>query len=117
MPGMPRAGRRGEALRRSHEGANAAARQRGIADGVVLSTGQVAVIANGQMRLNGFDHRPYGSGGDMITMLLQWTSAVSGLELAFDYVFASRELPEYGGSTYNDQFELSVNGVNRAVLP
>ena len=32
------------------------------------------------------------------------------------YVFASRELPEYGGSQYNDAFSLEVNDVKLAKL-
>jgi hypothetical protein len=34
----------------------------------------------------------------------------------FNYVFASLELPIYGGSAYNDKFQLLVNSVNYAFL-
>ena len=36
--------------------------------------------------------------------------------LTFKYVFASLELPVYGGTAYNDIFKLNVNGVNYAYL-
>jgi hypothetical protein len=34
----------------------------------------------------------------------------------FKYVFASLELPIYGGTVYNDKFQLLVNNVNYAFL-
>jgi hypothetical protein len=36
--------------------------------------------------------------------------------LFFEYVFASEEFLEYGGSRYNDDFELLLNGINFAKL-
>ena len=37
-------------------------------------------------------------------------------KLFFEYVFASEEFREYGGSRYNDDFELLLNGTNFAKL-
>ena len=37
-------------------------------------------------------------------------------KLFFNYVFGSDEFLEYGGSSYNDSFELLLNGINLAKL-
>ncbi len=39
------------------------------------------------------------------------------VKLSFSYIFASRELPEFGGTDYNDAFFLNINGENLAKLP
>jgi hypothetical protein len=37
-------------------------------------------------------------------------------KVSFSYIFASRELPEFGGTDYNDAFFLNINGANLAKL-
>ena len=39
------------------------------------------------------------------------------VKISFSYIFASRELPEFGGTDYNDAFFLNINGENLAKLP
>ena len=39
------------------------------------------------------------------------------VKMSFSYIFASRELPEFGGTDYNDAFFLNINGENLAKLP
>ena len=56
-----------------------------------------------------------GPSGDDIGFELAFTPNAPGT-LRFRYVFASRELPEYMGQKYNDEFQLLVNGINVAKL-
>ena len=102
----------------------------GIESGVVISTGKVVTAMDKQAfdagrpenAMQGTDfkaNKGKTSGGkdyfDKASYAIQFH--FDGVQpLIFKYVFASRELPEYGGSEYNDEFELAINGVNLANL-
>ncbi len=96
----------------------------GLTSGVVLSTGKVADIP-GQNRkdnvmTNGSDLNtdfgPRGEQGDFTQLNLSFFADCTVEKLLFEYVFASEEFPEFGGSKYNDNFELLLNGTNLAKL-
>lgn len=96
----------------------------GLTSGVVLSTGKVADIP-GQNRKDNFttqdsdlstDFGPKGEQGDMTQLNLSFFANSTVEKLFFQYVFASEEFPEFGGSKYNDDFELLLNGLNLAKL-
>ena len=96
----------------------------GLTSGVVLSTGKVADIP-GQNRkdnvmTNGSDLNtdfgPKGEQGDLTQLNLTFFADCTVEKLFFEYVFASEEFPEFGGSGFNDNFELLLNGTNLAKL-
>jgi hypothetical protein len=97
----------------------------GLTSGVVLSTGKVADIP-GKNRKDNFttkdsdlntDFGPEGEKGDLTQLNLSFFANSTVEKLVFQYVFASEEFPEFGGSTtYNDDFELLLNGINLAKL-
>jgi len=96
----------------------------GLTSGVVLSTGKVADIP-GKNRKDNFttklsdlstDFGPEGEQGDLTQLNLSFFANSTVEKLVFQYVFASEEFPEFGGSTYNDDFELLLNGTNLAKL-
>ncbi len=96
----------------------------GLKSGVVLSTGKVAdipgknrkdnVMSNGS-DLN-TDFGPKGEKGDFTQLNLSFFANCTVEKLLFEYVFASEEFPEFGGSGFNDKFELLLNGTNLAKL-
>ncbi len=96
----------------------------GLQSGVVLSTGKVTdipgintkdnVITNGS-DLN-TDFGPKGEAGDLTQLDLSFFVDSTAEKLFFKYVFASEEFPEFGGSEFNDSFELLLNGNNLAKL-
>lgn len=63
-----------------------------------------------------FDYSPPGIRGDQMALTLQFQVS-RPTRLLFNYVLASRELPEYMGRKYNDEFRMELNGENIAVLP
>ncbi len=96
----------------------------GLTSGVVLSTGKVADIP-GQNRkdnvmTNGSDLNTdfgaKGEHGDLTQLNLSFFANCLVEKLFFEYVFASEEFPEFGGSGFNDNFELLLNGTNLAKL-
>ncbi|MEG4441494.1 choice-of-anchor L domain-containing protein [Microcoleus sp. AT9_B5] len=96
----------------------------GLTSGVVLSTGRVADIP-GQNRKDNFttndsdlntDFGAKGEQGDLTQLNLSFFADSTVQKLFFQYVFASEEFPEFGGSKYNDDFELLLNGTNLAKL-
>ncbi len=96
----------------------------GLTSGVVLSTGKVADIP-GQNRkdnvmTNGSDLNTdfgaKGEQGDLTQLNLSFFANCLVEKLFFEYVFASEEFPEFGGSGFNDNFELLLNGTNLAKL-
>ncbi|MEG4809969.1 choice-of-anchor L domain-containing protein [Microcoleus sp. F8-D3] len=96
----------------------------GLTSGVVLSTGRVADIP-GQNRKDNFttqdsdlntDFGSKGEQGDLTQLNLSFFADSTVQKLFFQYVFASEEFPEFGGSQYNDDFELLLNGTNLAKL-
>ncbi|MEG4962004.1 MULTISPECIES: choice-of-anchor L family PEP-CTERM protein [unclassified Microcoleus] len=98
----------------------------GLKSGVVLSTGKVAdlrgqnrkdnvlVLTNGS-DLN-TDFGAQGEKGDLTQLNLSFFANSTVEKLFFEYVFASEEFPEFGGSEFNDDFELLLNGTNLAKL-
>ncbi|MEG5043319.1 choice-of-anchor L family PEP-CTERM protein [Microcoleus sp. B4-C1] len=97
----------------------------GLTSGVVLSTGRVTDIP-GQNRKDNFttedsdlstDFGAKGEQGDTTQLNLSFFANSTVQKLFFQYVFASEEFPEFGGSNkYNDNFELLLNGTNLAKL-
>jgi len=96
----------------------------GLTSGVVLSTGKVTDIP-GQNRKDNLmkngtdlntDFGPTGEQGDLTQLNLSFFANSTVKKLFFQYVFASEEFPEFGGSEFNDDFELLLNGTNLAKL-
>ncbi|MEG4346259.1 choice-of-anchor L domain-containing protein [Microcoleus sp. A003_D6] len=96
----------------------------GLKSGVVLSTGKVADIP-GQNRKDNVmtnssdlntDFGNKGEQGDLTQLNLSFFANSTVQKLFFEYVFASEEFPEFGGSEFNDDFELLLNGTNLAKL-
>jgi hypothetical protein len=96
----------------------------GLQSGVVLSTGKVTDIPGKNMKdnvmINGSDlNTDFGVKGevdDLTQLNLSFFADNTAEKLFFEYVFASEEFPEFGGSEYNDNFELLLNGINLAKL-
>lgn len=96
----------------------------GLQSGVVLSTGRVANIPGRNIKdnlmINGSDLNtdfgPKGEAGDLTQLDLSFFVDSTAEKLFFEYVFASEEFPEFGGSEFNDSFELLLNGNNLAKL-
>ncbi|MEG4586117.1 choice-of-anchor L domain-containing protein [Microcoleus sp. MOSTC5] len=98
----------------------------GLTSGVVLSTGKVAdlpgqnrkdnvlVLTNGSDLNTDFGAK--GEKGDFTELNLSFFANSTVEKLFFQYVFASEEFPEFGGSEFNDDFELLLNGTNLAKL-
>lgn len=107
----------------------------GLGSGVVLSTGQVAELP-GQNMVDGgteadlinvpndlstvFNPNPISFLGlrvyDLARLTLSFDADDIASTLLFDYVFGSEEFVEFGGSPFNDQFRLLLNGTNLAQL-
>ncbi len=96
----------------------------GLQSGVVLSTGRVANIPGRNIKdnlmINGSDLNtdfgPQGEAGDLTQLDLSFFADSTVEKLFFEYVFGSEEFPEFGGSEFNDSFELLLNGQNLAKL-
>jgi len=96
----------------------------GLQSGVVLSTGRVTDIPGRNLQdnlmINGTDLNtdlgPRGEAGDLTRLDLSFFFVFWAEKLFFEYVFGSEEFPEYGGSEFNDSFELLLNGKNLAKL-
>ena len=96
----------------------------GLQSGVVLSTGIVANIPGENIQdnlmINGSDlntdFEPQGEAGDLTQLDLSFFADSTAEKLFFEYVFGSEEFPEFGGSQFNDSFELLLNGHNLAKL-
>jgi hypothetical protein len=96
----------------------------GLISGVVLSTGKVTDIPGQNRKDNDFiggsdlstDFLPSGEAGDLTELNLSFFADSTAEKLYFEYVFASEEFLEYGGSRFNDDFELLLNGTNFAKL-
>ena len=96
----------------------------GLTSGVVLSTGKVTdipgqnrkdnLMTNGSDLNTDFDSK--GEQGDLTQLNLSFFANSTVEKLFFQYVFASEEFPEFGGSEFNDNFELLLNGTNLAKL-
>ncbi|MEG4498919.1 choice-of-anchor L domain-containing protein [Microcoleus sp. F10-C6] len=96
----------------------------GLTSGVVLSTGKVTDIPGKNRKDNlmtngsdlNTDFGPRGEQGDLTQLNLSFFANSTVEKLFFEYVFASEEFPEFGGSEFNDNFELLLNGTNLAKL-
>lgn len=96
----------------------------GLDSGVVLSTGKVTDIPGknrkDNLMTNGSDLNAdfgvKGEAGDLTQLDLSFFADYTAEKLFFEYVFGSEEFPEFGGSEYNDDFELLLNGRNLANL-
>jgi len=101
-----------------------------LGSGVVLSTGVVTQIPGTNLGSNdlstnlnqpGIGPVPGEGGGsantfDLAQLDISFFASDSVSDLFFTYVFGSDEFPEFGGSQYNDRFNLLLNGVNLAKL-
>ena len=104
----------------------------GLESGLIMSSGWVAG-AVGPNVLPGLSVPTCGAAGDPdldalvqvsdVTLhtidaaVLEFDFVPDADTVAFQYVFASEEYPEFVGSAYNDVFAFFVNGVNLALLP
>jgi hypothetical protein len=96
----------------------------GLSSGVVLSTGKVTDLPGQNRKDNenwggsdaSTDFLPLEEEGDLTQLNLSFFADSTAEKLFFEYVFASEEFLEYGGSRYNDDFELLLNGINFAKL-
>ncbi|MBE9226400.1 PEP-CTERM sorting domain-containing protein [Phormidium sp. LEGE 05292] len=90
----------------------------GLTKGIVLSTGKVVDIPG--VNSPGTDlSTDFGSPGatdDLAQLDINFDADSTADKVFFQYVFGSEEFKEYGGSVYNDSFELLLNGVNLAKL-
>jgi hypothetical protein len=91
----------------------------GLTSGVVMSTGKVTDLPgpnvdDGEL---GTDFPPSGvEDGDLAELNLSFFADSTAEKLFFKYVFGSEEFLEFGGTDYNDDFELLLNGTNLAKL-
>lgn len=90
----------------------------GLTSGVVMSTGQVTDLPGPNLEDGdlGTDFPPSGVDGDLSELNLSFFADSTAEKLFFKYVFGSEEFLEYGGTSYNDSFELLLNGTNLAQL-
>lgn len=90
----------------------------GLKSGIVLGTGNVEQVpgVNGASTDLSTDFGPGGTTGDLAQLDISFDADSSVDKLFFQYVFGSEEFVEFGGSSFNDSFELLLNGVNLAKL-
>jgi len=81
----------------------------GFDQGVLLTTGTVACAVGPNLSSN--------CSGAGTTTSLKFDFTSSNGNVYFRYVFASEEYNEFVNSTFNDRFEVRLNGVNIALLP
>ncbi len=80
----------------------------GFDKGVLLTTGRLqCAVSNAGPSCSGE--------GAETTLGFDFTTTTGNV--FFNYVFASEEYPEFVNSSFNDMFELRLNGVNIALLP
>jgi uncharacterized repeat protein (TIGR02059 family) len=84
----------------------------GLTSGIVLSTGK-AVDVDGP---NDAEDTSDGIGIGTVELTISFDADATADKVYFNYVFGSEEFLEYGGSEFNDSFELLVNGTNLAKL-
>ncbi len=91
----------------------------GLNSGIVLSTGKVTDIPGENLDDGGnlsTDFSPSGVEGDFTELNLSFFADSTAEKLFFKYVFGSEEFLEYAGTSFNDSFELLLNGTNLARL-
>ncbi len=92
--------------------------------GVVLSTGRVSQLPGTNTLSAGLfpdlssdlSVNDPSTGHDITRMDITFFADSTAEKLFFNFVFGSEEFLEYGGSRYNDSFELLLNGINLAKL-
>ncbi len=98
-----------------------------LGSGVALSTGKVTDLAGVNTEDGDFSSlgnvndlsRDFGiprASGDSISMQIDFFADDTKDQLFFQYVFGSEEFVEFGGSSFNDSFSLTLNGRNLARL-
>ncbi len=100
----------------------------GLGSGIVLSTGKVSEIPgqnteDGQL-ITSDTQFPYDLTTafinpitpDSVSLAISFDADQTASKLFFQYVFGSEEFVEFGGSGFNDSFELLLNGSNLAKL-
>jgi len=86
----------------------------GLGSGIVLSTGRVTDLPGSS---SDFASTSIGfSAGDLAELNLSFFADSTAEKLFFNYVFGSEEFLEFGGTSFNDSFELLLNGANLAKL-
>jgi len=90
----------------------------GLTSGVVMSTGKVTDLPGPNVDDGdlGTDFPPSDEAGDLTQLNLSFFADSTAEKLFFKYVFGSEEFIEFGGTPYNDSFELLLNGTNLAKL-
>lgn len=110
----------------------------GLGSGIVLSTGKVVNLPGPNTEDGGtvpnldapeqdlstdfapqgpFDETGYaGFEGDSITLELSFDADSTVDKVFFEYVFGSEEFVEFGGTDYNDSFNMFLNGDSLALL-
>jgi hypothetical protein len=91
----------------------------GLNSGIVLSTGNVTEIPGENLGDGGNLSTDFGASGvegDFTQLNLSFFADSTAEKLFFKYVFASEEFLEYAGTSFNDSFELLLNGTNLARL-
>ncbi|MGP1384444.1 MAG: DUF4347 domain-containing protein, partial [Thainema sp.] len=88
----------------------------GFNSGIVLSTGNVNNLL-GPNDAPGTGSTVTGDqSGIRFDITFDVDAGLENTEVFFNFVFGSEEFPEYGGSNFNDSFQLSLNGTNLALL-
>lgn len=93
----------------------------GLGSGVVLSSGNVVNVVGPNNTSS--KTTSYGTPGDtpgsydLAKLDISFFADNTVNNVFFEYVFGSEEFLEWGGSQYNDSFELLLNGTNLALLP
>src|SRR4028118_111276 len=90
----------------------------GLTSGVVMSTGKVTDLPGPNVDDGdlGTDFPPSDEAGDLTQLNLSFFADSTAEKLFFKYVFGSEEFLEYAGTSFNDSFELLLNGTNMARL-
>jgi hypothetical protein len=90
----------------------------GLTSGVVMSTGKVTDLPGPNVDDDNLstDFGLSGVVGDLTELNLSFFADSTAEKLFFKYVFGSEEFLEYAGTTFNDSFELLLNGTNLAKL-
>ncbi|MEW5856855.1 MAG: choice-of-anchor L domain-containing protein [Cyanobacteriota bacterium] len=92
----------------------------GLKNGIVLSTGNVTDVVgpNNSGSTTTQFNTPGDTPGsfDLAQLDISFDAGTTVDKLFFQYVFGSEEFLEFGGSSFNDSFELLLNGVNLAKL-
>jgi Domain of unknown function (DUF4347) len=97
----------------------------GMDSGIVLSTGNATDVDGANTASNTSTNLPLGVGTDnggisgaydFTELTITFTSDGTASNLYFQYLFGSEEFPEYGGTAFNDRFDLQFNGTELGLL-